>query len=231
MPGLAHNDAHTFWTMAMAIALQALTQLPYPPVPPGCRGIGAISMFHRTHNLSGFTLLHLAYEVGPGKKQADAGLRCSASVLPSVVLEVGSSESFIQLQTDAKLWIEDMPEVCQFLFLVATTQLFTTTHWNFFQVCLVILLFIDPPIAPYPTLPRFTIQLWRGFPAVHSRASQQREARMVWDADWTHVATPMYILLADIFRGGVPAAYGMNTHVYLDTTAWRQDIIDSWKLL
>jgi len=76
-----------------------------------------------------------------------------------------------------------------------------------------------------------TIQLWRGFPLNHlprSPAAQQREARMVWEADWTHTATPLYILLSDIFRGQVPAAYGNNDRVHLDTVAWRQAIIDAW---
>jgi hypothetical protein len=50
---------------------------------------------------------------------------------------------------------------------------------------------------------------------------------MVWEADWTHSATPLYILLSDIFRGQVPSAYGENDRVYLDTVAWRQAIIDA----
>jgi hypothetical protein len=49
---------------------------------------------------------------------------------------------------------------------------------------------------------------------------------MVWEADWTHAATPLYILLSDIFRGQVPAAYGNNDRVQLDTVSWRQAIID-----
>jgi len=51
---------------------------------------------------------------------------------------------------------------------------------------------------------------------------------VVWEADWTQAATPMYILLSDIFRGEVPAAYGNNDRVYLDTVAWRQVIIDAY---
>jgi hypothetical protein len=51
---------------------------------------------------------------------------------------------------------------------------------------------------------------------------------MVWEADWTHTATPLYMLLSDIFRGQVPAAYGNNDRVYLDTVAWQQAIIDAW---
>ena len=51
---------------------------------------------------------------------------------------------------------------------------------------------------------------------------------MVWEADWTHSATPLYILLSDIFRGQAPAAYGNNVRVRLDTVAWGQAIIDAW---
>jgi hypothetical protein len=51
---------------------------------------------------------------------------------------------------------------------------------------------------------------------------------MVWEVDWTHAATPLYILLSDIFIGQVPAAYGNNDCVHLDTVVWRQAIIDVW---
>lgn len=85
-------------------------------------------MFHRTHSLSRFTFLHTAYQLGRGKIQADVGLRCSASAFLNVVLEVGSSESFMQLRTDAKLWIENfMPKVCRFL------PLLPSNNWNFFR--------------------------------------------------------------------------------------------------
>jgi hypothetical protein len=116
----------------MITGLLALMQPSHDyPVPPGCRLIGTTSRFHRTHNLSRFTFLHPAYQLSRGRKQADAGLRCSASPIPSVILEVGSSESLMQLQTDAKLWIEDLPEVCQFLFLLPLligTLLDTTSY-------------------------------------------------------------------------------------------------------
>jgi hypothetical protein len=100
------------------------------------------------------------------------------------------------------------------------------------QVQLVILVSIDPPVAPYPNLPRITIQLWKGFPPcwpLCSPTGRQREARMVWEANWTHAATPLYILLSDIFRGQVPAAYGNNDHVHLNTADWRQAIIEAWQ--
>jgi hypothetical protein len=101
------------------------------------------------------------------------------------------------------------------------------------QVRLVILISIDPPIPPNPTFPRITVQLWRGFDLRHpsqlaSAAFRVREARMVWAANWTVAATPLYILLDDIFRGQVPAEYGNNDRVYLDTNGWRQTIITAW---
>jgi len=100
------------------------------------------------------------------------------------------------------------------------------------EVQLAILVSIDKPAASHPNLPRITIQLWRGFtrnPPPRSAAARQRDARMVWQADWTLGATPLYILLADIFRGQAPAAYGNNDLVHLNTAAWRQDIIDAWR--
>ena len=98
--GLVHHNIHTFWTMAISQALLLLTQPPHDPVPPRCQGIRATSMFHGMNNLSQFTSLHLAYQLGPGKNQVDTHLWCFASASPSIVLEVGSLESFIQLQTD-----------------------------------------------------------------------------------------------------------------------------------
>ncbi|KAF8351356.1 hypothetical protein F5887DRAFT_1058236 [Amanita rubescens] len=191
MGGRVHEEARVYWTATCFTALVQLTLSPHPANPPGCRGIGATS-----------------FEFGLRMKQADSGIRPAQSRLPSIVLEVGDSESLMQLKIDARLWLEDMPEVQ-----------------------LVILLLISPPIAPHPTLPRIIIQLWWGYSPNNppqSAAAQQRQARMVWEADWTHSATPFYILFSDIFRGLVPADYGDNDHVHLDTVAWRQSIIDSW---
>jgi len=147
------------------------------------------------------------FQLGSRKKQADASVEPdpNPSGLPSIVLEV---ESLTQLKIDARLWIETVPEIQ-----------------------LVILLSIDPPFANHPNLPRITIQLWRGFlpnRPLRSLAAQQREASMVWEADWTHTATPLYILLADIFRGPAPAAYGNDDRVHLDTVAWRQAIVSRY---
>ena len=93
---------------------------------------------------------------------------------------------------------------------------------------LVILLLISPPIAPHPNFPGIIIQLWRGIPPhnpPHAPAAQQRQAQKVWEANWTHSATPLYILLSDIFRGPAPATYGTNDRVHLDTAAWRRAIL------
>ncbi|KAF5384148.1 hypothetical protein D9615_003266 [Tricholomella constricta] len=152
----------------------------------------------------------MTFQLGPRKKEADAAVRPTVadSRLPSVVLEAGSSESLTQLKIDARLWIEHTQEVR-----------------------LVILISIDPPIAPHPTFPRITVQLWRGFdprrPPRHP-VSRVREARMVWAADWTVAAAPLYIPLDDIFRGQVPAEYGNNDRVYLNTDSLRQKIITAW---
>src|ERR1700685_2430148 len=98
------------------------------------------------------------------------------------------------------------------------------------QVQPVILLSIDPPITTHPNLLRITIHLWRGFlphNASHSPATQQRQAHMVREAHWTQAATPLYLLLSDIFRGPAPAAYGNNDRMYWDTVAWQQAIINA----
>jgi len=195
MPSKVHEKAHLEFTILLAVALVLLTPAPHPPRPPGCENIGATT-----------------FELGRKMKEADAGVQPTASDsdLPSVVLEVGSSESLTQLKIDAKLWLEQ-------------------TH----EVRLVILISIDPPIAPNPTLPRITVQLWRGFALqrpsrLASAAFRVREARMVWAANWTVAATPLYILLDDIFRGQVPAEYGNNDRVNLDTNGWLQTIITAW---
>lgn len=158
-----------------------------------------------------------AFDLGPRKKEADSGVRPSDSPLPSVVLEVGDSESLAQLRIDAKLWLELMPEVTNLFYLVSTHP------QGILQVQLVVLISIDRP--------NITIELWRGYPPRHppcTQAGRQREARVVWNRDWTNGATQFYILLADIFRGPVPAVYGNNDRVYLNSVYLRQCIIDAW---
>ncbi|KAF8349312.1 hypothetical protein F5887DRAFT_878335 [Amanita rubescens] len=191
MPGAVHEETCWSWAAALSFALTELTPPPHTFMAPGCAACGTTT-----------------FELGPRQKQADAGIRPIPSRLPSVVLEVGDSESLTQLKIDAKLWLEHMPEVQ-----------------------LVILLSISPPIAPHLDLPRIIIQLWRGYPPRNpprTAAARARQARMAWEANWTHEATLLYILLSDIFRGPAPAVYGDNDRVYLDTVTWRQAIINAY---
>ena len=88
------------------VALVLLTAAPHPPRPPGCTNVGAMSTFDRTHNLSLGLSSFLAFELVRRMKEADTNIQPTASDsdLPSVVFEVGSSESLTQLKIDAKLW-------------------------------------------------------------------------------------------------------------------------------
>ena len=65
------------------------------------------------YNLSLSLSSFLAFVFGQRRKEADAGVwpTASDSALPSVVLEVGSLESIMQLKIDAKLWLEHTQEV------------------------------------------------------------------------------------------------------------------------
>ena len=159
------------------------------------------------------------FKFGKTQKQPDSGVRLLKSKFPSVVFEVGDLGSLGQLQMDARLWLRDMPEVSQCL----TGPLFPLI---LLQVHLVVLLLIDPPLAPRPTLPRVLLQLWKPF-----LSQQQRDAQMVWQADWTNAATPLYILLSDVFGQQVPAAYGDIDHFNLNTADLRDAIIDSYSLV
>ena len=58
----------------------------------------------------------LAIQLGPFQKQADAAIG-PAPGKPSVVLEVGDSESLTQLENDARRWLEHIPEVTEFVVL------------------------------------------------------------------------------------------------------------------
>ena len=90
-------------------------------------------MLDGTHNSSlGFTFLPPAFQLGSRKKQADAGVAPvpNPSGLPSVILEVGDSESLKQLKIDARLWLETVFDVSQFL------PSLSLTHQNFFRYSL-----------------------------------------------------------------------------------------------
>lgn len=188
VPSAMHNVASAVWTQQVTIALLALIPNGLGLWGPlGCMPIG------RT-----------GYQLGRRQKQADAGFEPTNSDRPSIVLEVGCSESLRQLKIDARLWLEHLPDVQ-----------------------LVILLSIDPPAPPHPT-PEISIELWQGVPS-GSQTDSRRVARMVWDADWTHHTDQFYILLADIFRGQVPPDYGANDRIFLNPAAWRQAIIAAYR--
>ncbi len=164
----------------------------------------------------------LAINLGPRQKQADAGIG-PAPENPSVILEVGDSESLTQLKTDARLWLEHVPEVC------LDSLLRSLFSCSVCQVQLVFLISNDPPHPAHPTTPRITVQLWKGRAATRppraGAAARQREAYMALEADWSLNATPVYILLSDVFGAHpVPAAYGNNDCAVLDT-AWLRDLI------
>ncbi len=116
--------------------------------------------------------------------------------------------------------------------MISEILCFHSTCQTILQVELVIVLLIDKSLSTHPSLLRLTIELWKALPSLDPlQMSLQREAHNVWSDDWTLCATPLYILLVDIFRGQVPVAYGDNNCVHLDTVAWRQDIIDMYSLL
>jgi len=116
MPGRVHEETIQNWNIAFTDALRGLIMAPTEPGTPGCEPVGSTGTF-RAFNLS-FCLpvLPSAFDLGQRKKQPDSGVRPTGSDYPSVVLEVGSSESLGQLCIDARLWIEHMDDV-RFLLL------------------------------------------------------------------------------------------------------------------
>ena len=158
------------------------------------------------------------------KKQPDGGVRPTGSNDPSVVLEVGSSESLGQLRHDAQLWLERTN-------YVRSPALFSPPTHRFLQVNLVVLICIDPPLPP-STTPKITFQLWRPVPSIrpprHGSNARQRVAQVVQNDDWTLNETPVQILLPEIFGVQIPAAYGGHTHVDINTQRLRQKIINAY---
>jgi len=177
--------------IAFTDALRGLIVAPAEPGTPGCEPVGSTT-----------------FDLGTRKKQPDSGVRPSGSDYPSVVLEVGSSESLGQLYIDAQLWLEHTDDVQ-----------------------LVVLISIDPPVAPNPT-PQITVLLWQPTNPVRTPCpgshAQQRIAQIVQNDDWTLNETPIRILLSDIFGNQIPAAYVGHTHVDVNTQWLRQKIINSY---
>ena len=95
---------------------------------------------------------------------------------------------------------------------------------------LVVLLSISKSLAELDTpSPIITIELWKALPPQPMAEARKREAHKVWSADWTNDATPLYILLSDIFKGQVSPEYSDKTdRIYLNTVAFRQHILDVW---
>lgn len=226
MPSVVHDATAIGWNNALTFALNNLTQTPQP-TPPGCFGVGGACTYNcMLHLALRSPTCTLAIHLGPRQKQADAGIG-PAPGNPSVVLEVGDSESLTQLEIDARLWLERIPEVCLDSLL---SSLFSCFVYSLrCQVQLVFLISIDPPRPAHPTTPRITVQLWKGRavtrPPCAGSTTRQREAYMVLEADWSLNATPVYVLLADVFGAHpVHAAYGNNDRAVLDT-AWLRDTI------
>jgi hypothetical protein len=80
-----------------------------------------VSCIHKS-SLGLCIFFHPAFRLGPKRKEADSGVRPVDSRLPSIILEVGDTESLTQLKIDAGLWLEHMPEVSQ-IFLCRKTLL------------------------------------------------------------------------------------------------------------
>jgi len=105
-----------YWAMVVQFGLLKLIPPPHAhSTLPGLRFFASKGTLHRTHNFSGFTFLHPAFDFDLGKKQPASGVGHLGSRYPTVVLEVGDSESLAQLKIDAKSWLEGPPQVCQFL--------------------------------------------------------------------------------------------------------------------
>jgi len=108
MPGGVHGATAFGWDHALTFALNNLTHTPQP-TPPGCFAVGDACTYNYMLHLALHSPL-VAINLGPCQKQADAAIG-PAPGHPSVVLEVGDSESLTQLKIDVRLWLE-RTEVC-----------------------------------------------------------------------------------------------------------------------
>ncbi|KAF5371941.1 hypothetical protein D9615_008081 [Tricholomella constricta] len=123
MPNPAHEAAHVSWSAALNLALAQLTTTPHI-LPPGCRGMGSTT-----------------FQLGQRKKEGDSTFRPDDTLPgPSIVLEVGDSESLSQLKIDARLWLEHMPEAdlryassscCRLIPPFFPTRLFQELRFNY----------------------------------------------------------------------------------------------------
>lgn len=111
MPSAAHVKAHSFWTSYLLP--RALSQL----TPDfACSGVGSTSKSDQLYYLCSQLSFFLGYRLGSREKEADAGIEPhpNPSNLPSIVMEVGVSETLTQLRHDARHWLENSDQVfCQ----------------------------------------------------------------------------------------------------------------------
>jgi hypothetical protein len=107
MPSTAHEISHTLWINAFSSSLRVLAGNNIMP-SLGYIPLGASSTSQYIPNFNMCLNVTSAFELSPNKsKQADAAIAPStAPDSPTVVLEVGDSESLKQLKCNARLWIE-----------------------------------------------------------------------------------------------------------------------------
>jgi hypothetical protein len=107
MPSTAHEISHTLWINAFSSSLRVLASTNIMP-GLGYIPLGGSCMSQYMLNLYMCLNATLAFELSPNKsKQADATIAPSTALdSPTVVLEVGDSESFTQLKIDARQWLE-----------------------------------------------------------------------------------------------------------------------------
>jgi hypothetical protein len=193
-----------------------------------------VSLVTRLLRFTGLMVL-LGYRlIEEGCKEPDSCIVPHGSKSPSIIVEAGSSETLARLRNDAERWLEsERLHVSQFYL----------THCYFLrdkypQVQMVIIISIDPPIAPNLNIPRITIEHWKTRPPLRPQrpgtAARWKVAFRAWHADWTlAVSANYYILLADMFGSTpIPAVYGAHTRLTFspaDVAGWRQGIIDEWR--
>ena len=100
----------------------------------------------------------------------------------------------MHLRIDARLWIEHLSEVSQFVYCHSLT-----THWNLFRSDLLSLSQLTPPFLLSQNFHQLSSNCGRISPCHLQHSNQttlawQREASMVWTANWTCTPTPFYFL-------------------------------------
>ena len=109
-----------------------------------------------------------------------------------------------------------------------SSRFFLPAH--FLQVQLVVLLLIDPPLPPHPTLPT-SKGLIANVETLSLCGTSAAKGCPDGQADWTNNATPLYVPHSDVFGQRVPTAYGDVDRFNLNTADLRDAIIDSYSLL